>query len=90
MTTASDYQEFKKEIIGTLRNYLSIILFLFTLFGGVISWNTIERINLTRDYEQLRSDFGIFLITCPPEYKKSIMYDELIKKYFPRRGANNH
>jgi len=90
MTTNAEYIEFKREIIGSLRNYLSVFLFLFTIFGGVIGWNTVERINLTKDYEGLRNDFGIFLITCPPEYKKTIMYDQLIEKYFPKRGQSNH
>ena len=82
-----EYKDFETRITGILKSYLTIMIFLFGLFGSVIAWDTIERIKLTKDYEQLRNDFGVYLLTSPDDHKNTIMYNELIKRYFPTRGG---
>ena len=85
-----DQKKFETRMIETLKTYLTIMLFLFGIFGGVIGWNTVERIKLTKDYEQLRTDFGVTLIYMSAvEQEANPMYSDIIKRYFPnlKRGA---
>ena len=102
----SQFNEFRKELIETIKEnraeiissvkntlglYLKIMIFVFSIFGGVIAWNTTERLTLVRDYQQMRNDFGTFLLTCPPDHQQSqILFDEMLKRYYPnlKRGID--
>jgi hypothetical protein len=89
MSTA-EMKEFRDEVLRTLKTYLQIMIFMFGILASVIGWNTVERLRLTRDYESLRSDFGIILMTSPSDHRQSMMFDEITKKYFPnvKRGSD--
>lgn len=81
-----EYKSLESRITGILRTYLTVIIFLFGFFGTIIGWTAIEQIKTTKQLEQLKNDFGIYILMSPDDHKNNLFYNELLKKYFPNNA----
>lgn len=77
----------KDEIVHTMRWYLAFSFGVIMLLSGWIGYLSKEMIDVKKQHESMRSDFGLSLLITASQHTTAIGYQELVNKYYPSRGV---
>ena len=81
-----EMHQLKKKIESMVRWYLTFTFGIITLLSGWMGYVAREQTELRQQYEALRADFGLSLLITASQHKDAVGYQELVNKYFARRG----
>lgn len=92
--TILEMKDLKKEIIedvdkrnSEMRNGMYWMIGIFVTFVITFSsWIAADHLNLKKEHETLKTDFGLVLLSTASSHKDAIGYRDILDKYFPSRG----
>ena len=87
--TREELQKFKddlkKDIVGTMRWYLGLILGLFIGFFG---WLAIDHLDLKQKAAEFKMDYGHVINQLEQVHPDNLVFKNYAQKYSPYRGSS--
>lgn len=76
----------KADIVSTMKWYLGFSFGVIMILSGWIGYLSKEIVEVKKQTDSLKSDFGLSLLITASHHSTSIGYQELVSKYYPSRG----